>query len=174
MIRRICAVARQKLSAGLFIHLYKSHKRIFNSNYLHLIIPKNVVMCLLELFFSVNNMNEVSYKNTDRYVRDNATVTVTCKPKLVYPSTATNWFNDLYRVRYLFPQEHELEKTVLNEQNDDPQYSKELNQQVKPTNPMSRQVMPSNQITKQTISNKQMPSQVKLKNQNIPHQVEIC
>ena len=73
----------------------------------------------------VNNMNEVSYKNTDRYVRDNVTVTVTCKPKLVYPSTATNWFNDLYRVRYLFPQEHELEKTVVNEQNDDPQHSKE-------------------------------------------------
>lgn len=73
----------------------------------------------------VNNMNEVSYKDTDRYVRDDVTVTVTCKPKLVYPSTATNWFTDLYRVRYLFSQEHELEKTVLNEQNYDPQYSKE-------------------------------------------------
>ena len=73
----------------------------------------------------VNNTNEVSYKDTDRYVRDDVTVTVTCKPKLVYPSTAANWFNDLYRVRYLFPQEHELEKTVLNEQNYDPQYSKE-------------------------------------------------
>ena len=57
----------------------------------------------------VNNMKEVSYKDTDRYVRDDVTVTVTCKPKLVYPSTATNWFNDLYRVRYLFPQEHELD-----------------------------------------------------------------
>ena len=95
----------------------------------------------------VNSMNEVSYKDTDRYVRDDVTVTVTCKPKLVYPSTATNWFNDFYHVRYLFPQEHELEKTVLNEQNYDPQYSKEPTSETR----MSRQVIPNNQMTKHQV-----------------------
>ena len=38
-------------------------------------------------------------------MREDVTVTVTCKPKKFYPSSATNWFNDLY----LFPEEHELE-----------------------------------------------------------------
>jgi hypothetical protein len=52
----------------------------------------------------VNDM----YKNTDKFVRENVTVTVTCKPKKVYPSSATNWFNDLYSIRYLFPEEHEI------------------------------------------------------------------
>ena len=50
----------------------------------------------------VNNMKEVEYNETDRYVKDDVTVTVTCKPKLVYPSTSTNWFNDVYRIRYLY------------------------------------------------------------------------
>ena len=61
----------------------------------------------------VNDMNEVEYKNTDRYVKEDVTVTVTCKPKLVYPNSATNWFNDLYRVRYLFAEEHQVAKTDL-------------------------------------------------------------
>jgi len=57
----------------------------------------------------VNNMKEVPYNGTDKFVREDVTVTVTCKPKKLYPSSATNWFNDLYSVRYLFPEEHELE-----------------------------------------------------------------
>ena len=57
----------------------------------------------------VNNMKEVAYNGTDKFVREDVTVTVTCKPKKLYPSSATNWFNDLYSVRYLFPEEHELE-----------------------------------------------------------------
>lgn len=47
--------------------------------------------------------------STDKFVREDVTVTVTCKPKKLYPSSATNWFNELYSVRYLFPEEHELE-----------------------------------------------------------------
>lgn len=50
-------------------------------------------------------MKEVPYNGTDKFVREDVTVTVTCKPKKFYPSSATNWFNDLY----LFPEEHELE-----------------------------------------------------------------
>lgn len=57
----------------------------------------------------VNNMKEVPYNGTDKFVREDVTVTVTCKPKKFYPSSATNWFNDLYSVRYSFPEEHELE-----------------------------------------------------------------
>ena len=57
----------------------------------------------------VNNMKEVPYNGTDKFMREDVTVTVTCQPKKLYPSSATNWFNDLYSVRYLFPEEHELE-----------------------------------------------------------------
>ena len=39
-------------------------------------------------------------------------MTVTCKPKKVYPNSATNWFNDLYSIRYLFPEEHEIESST--------------------------------------------------------------
>ena len=44
---------------------------------------------------------------------------LTCKPKHVYPSSATNWANDLFANRYLFRNEHEMslqgvsETTVL-------------------------------------------------------------
>jgi hypothetical protein len=56
----------------------------------------------------VNDMKEVSHNETDVFSITNATVTVTCKPKHVYPSTATNWQNDIFAVRYLFPEEHEV------------------------------------------------------------------
>ncbi|KAJ7384371.1 hypothetical protein OS493_022484 [Desmophyllum pertusum] len=101
----------------------------------------------------VNNMKEVSYKDTDRYVRDDVTVTVTCKPKLVYPSTATNWFNDLYRVRYLFTKEHEMEKTVPNEQKDDSQQSNELSGDT----PQSNDQKTDSQQTNDQTSDSQQP-----------------
>ena len=56
----------------------------------------------------VNDMKEVVHRDTDKFVREDVTVTVTCKSKKVYPSSATNWFNDLYSIRYLFPEEHEI------------------------------------------------------------------
>ena len=31
-----------------------------------------------------------------------------CKPKIIYPSSATNWANDAYRSRLDFPEEHEI------------------------------------------------------------------
>lgn len=70
----------------------------------------------------VNDMNEVSYKDRDRYVKEDVTVTVTCKPKLVYPSTATNWFNDIYRIRYMYLEEHELETEVHEAAKSDPSH----------------------------------------------------
>lgn len=57
----------------------------------------------------VNNTKEVCYNGSDKFAREDVTVTVTCKPKKLYPNSATNCFNDLYSVRYLFPEEHELE-----------------------------------------------------------------
>jgi hypothetical protein len=56
----------------------------------------------------VNEMKETSHNETDAFSITDATVTVTCKPKHVYPSTATNWQNDIFAVRYFFPEEHEV------------------------------------------------------------------
>ena len=54
----------------------------------------------------VNNMKETSHKENDSFSMTDATVT--CKPKYVYPITAMNWQNDIFAVRYLFPEEHEV------------------------------------------------------------------
>ncbi|CAB4021976.1 Hypothetical predicted protein [Paramuricea clavata] len=72
-------------------------------NYQDLITHTIAVMFLL-----ANNMKEIRYKNTDKFVQENVTVTVTCKPKKVYPSSAMNWVNDLYSICHLFPEEHEI------------------------------------------------------------------
>ena len=71
--------------------------------------PQNCGCVSPGVILLVNNMKEVPYNGTDNFVREDVTGTVTCKPKKLYPSSATNWFNDLYSVRYLFPEEHELE-----------------------------------------------------------------
>lgn len=55
----------------------------------------------------VNDMEEVSHDGNDMFKPEDVTVTVTCKPKYVYPSSATNWANDMFAVRYLFRKEHE-------------------------------------------------------------------
>lgn len=56
----------------------------------------------------VNEMKEVEYKERDKFTLTDCTVTVTCKPKHIYQSTATNWQNDLFSVRYLYRDEHEV------------------------------------------------------------------
>ena len=55
----------------------------------------------------VNNMQEVSHDGNDMFKPEDVKVTVTCKPKYVYPSSATNWANDMFAVQYLFRKEHE-------------------------------------------------------------------
>ena len=52
-------------------------------------------------------MEEVSHDGNDMFKPEDVTVTVTCKPKYVYPSSATNWANDMFAVRFLFRKEHE-------------------------------------------------------------------
>ena len=56
----------------------------------------------------VNSMSEIEYKGRDKFVSEDVTVTVTCKPKLLYPSSATNWANDMYAIRLNFREEHEV------------------------------------------------------------------
>lgn len=55
----------------------------------------------------VNDMEEVEHNGDDKFKPKDLTVTVTCKPKYVYPSSATNWANNMFAVRYLFRKEHE-------------------------------------------------------------------
>lgn len=56
----------------------------------------------------VNDMKEVEYKGRDKFVPGDVTVSVTCKPKHIYPSSATNWANDIFANRYIFRNEHEM------------------------------------------------------------------
>lgn len=44
----------------------------------------------------VNEQTETEYNGRDKFVPEDVTVSVTCKPKVHYPSNATNWANDLY------------------------------------------------------------------------------
>lgn len=44
----------------------------------------------------VNEMEEVEHQGRDKFTPTDVTVTVTCKPKHVYPSSATNWANDMF------------------------------------------------------------------------------
>ena len=53
-------------------------------------------------------MSEIEYKGRDKFVPEDVTVKVTCKPKLLYPSSATNWANDMYAIRLNFREEHEV------------------------------------------------------------------
>lgn len=56
----------------------------------------------------MNDMKEAVHRDTDKFFREEVIVTVICKSKKVNPSSATNWFNDLYNIRYPFPEEHEI------------------------------------------------------------------
>lgn len=53
-------------------------------------------------------MQEIEHQGRGTYKTTDQTVTVTCKPKYIYPSTATNWQNDLFAIRYLYREEHEI------------------------------------------------------------------
>ena len=53
-------------------------------------------------------MKEVEHRGCDKFVPRDVTVSVTCKPKHIYPSSATNWANDLFANRYVFQDEHQM------------------------------------------------------------------
>lgn len=65
----------------------------------------------------VNDMKEVELKGRDKFVATDVTVSVTCKPKHIYPSSATNWANDLAACRYRFRNEHEVPSTSESKNN---------------------------------------------------------
>ena len=44
----------------------------------------------------------------DKFEIKSNTIVVTCKPKYTYSSSATNWFNDMYAIRLMCPDKHEL------------------------------------------------------------------
>lgn len=56
----------------------------------------------------VKDIQEIEHQGTGTYKTTDQTVTVTCKPKYIYPSTATNWQNDLFAIRYLYREENEI------------------------------------------------------------------
>ena len=55
----------------------------------------------------VNEMKEVEHRGRDKFVPGDVTVFVACKQKHIFPSSATNWANDLFANRYIFRNEHE-------------------------------------------------------------------
>ena len=56
----------------------------------------------------VNDQEEVEFRGRDKFVPKDVTVSVTAKPKMVYPSNPTNWENDRYTIRLEFRKEHEV------------------------------------------------------------------
>ena len=56
----------------------------------------------------VNDMKEVEHRGRDKFVPRDVTVSVNCKPKHIYPSSVTNWANDLFANRYVFQNDHEM------------------------------------------------------------------
>lgn len=53
-------------------------------------------------------MNEIEHNGKTRFTVADATISVTCKPKAFYSSSATQWFNDIYRDKIAFPKKHEI------------------------------------------------------------------
>jgi hypothetical protein len=44
----------------------------------------------------------------DTYSIEQAAISVVCKPKIIYSSSATNWSNDCYVDRIRYTEEHEV------------------------------------------------------------------
>ena len=67
----------------------------------------------------VNQMNEVEHNEDDKHSPSDVTVSVKCKPGMIYLSDGTNWANDLYENRLIFRDQHEIsenENTLRNTQ----------------------------------------------------------
>lgn len=61
----------------------------------------------------IKDMHEIQHDGRDKYVTDEVAISVTCKPKLTYPSSPTHWANDMYSDRLLYPEEHEIKETGM-------------------------------------------------------------
>ena len=61
----------------------------------------------------IRDMEETEHDSRDKFALANATISVICKPKQTYPSSATNWANDLYSTRLDHPEEHKVENTGM-------------------------------------------------------------
>lgn len=63
----------------------------------------------------INDMEEKTLNEKDKFALTDATISVICKPKQLYNSSATNWANDMYSTRLEYPEEHEIKDTSLKE-----------------------------------------------------------
>ena len=60
----------------------------------------------------IGDMNETkTLDGQDRFSISQATINVTCKPKIIYSSSASNWSNEAYADRIRYPEEHEVDGT---------------------------------------------------------------
>ena len=62
----------------------------------------------------ITDMEECDMAGQDKFSISAATISVTCKPKLLYSSSATSWSNDAYVDRIQYPEEHEVAGTSQN------------------------------------------------------------
>lgn len=85
------------------LQVTESHFQLPSSDY-----PDTVGYVSPGVILLVNDMKEVQHEVRDKFTTTDSTVTVTCKPKHVYPSSATNWHNDMFAVRYFYREEHEV------------------------------------------------------------------
>ena len=53
-------------------------------------------------------MKDFEHQGRDKFVPENVTVSVTVKPKKIYPSNVSNWENDRYVATLNFREEHEV------------------------------------------------------------------
>ena len=58
----------------------------------------------------LKQMDEKEFRGRDSFaiVDSKISVTCSCKPKLIHKSSSTNWANDAYHDRLMFPDEHEV------------------------------------------------------------------
>ena len=63
----------------------------------------------------INDMTERDIEGQDKFAISDATISVTCKPKLLSSSSATSWSNHAYVDRIRYPEEHEVEGSGENE-----------------------------------------------------------
>lgn len=73
--------------------------------FLHMIFQKRLAMAP-GVNLIISDMNEIEHNEKTRFTVADATISVTCKPKAFYSSSATQWFNEIYRDRIVFLKVH--------------------------------------------------------------------
>ncbi len=67
----------------------------------------------------IHDFEEIRVDGRDKFAAKSATISTTCKPKMVYPSSATNWANDMYSDRLEFMEEHDVPGSGLDLHDDE-------------------------------------------------------